>query len=113
GLANAYSSLGAYGYLAPSEGRRKAEVAARKALALDENLAEAHMVLGQVFVHFTPYSFLQGDRELRHAIELSPSLALDHWYFGIPLICRGRLAEGKEELLKARDLAPLSTVIAR
>src|SRR5262249_31417730 len=34
GLANAYSSLGAYGYLAPSEGRRKAEVAARKALAL-------------------------------------------------------------------------------
>jgi len=113
GLANAYSSLGAYGYLAPSEGRRKAEDAARKALALDENLAEAHMVLGQIFVHFTPYSFSQGDRELRHAIELSPSLALAHWYLGISLVFQGRLAEGQEELLKARELDPLSPVIAR
>jgi len=113
GLANAYSSLGAYGYLAPSEGRRKAEDAARKALALDENLAEAHMVLGQIFVHFTPYSFSLGDRELRHAIELSPSLALAHWYLGISLVFQGRLAEGQEELVKARELDPLSPVIAR
>jgi TolB-like protein/DNA-binding winged helix-turn-helix (wHTH) protein/Tfp pilus assembly protein PilF len=113
GLANVYSSLGAYGYLAPSEGRRKAEDAARKALALDENLAEAHMVLGQVYVHFTPYSFSLGDRELRHAIELSPSLALAHWYLGISLVFQGRLDDGQEELLKARELDPLSPVIAR
>src|SRR5262245_48163070 len=113
GLANAYSSLGAYGYLAPSEGRRKAEDAARKALALDENLAEAYMVLGQSFVHFTPYSFSLGDRERRHAIELSPSLALAHWYLGISLVFQGRLAEGQEELVKARELDPLSPVIAR
>src|SRR5262249_976494 len=113
GLANAYSSLGAYGYLAPSEGRRKAEDAARKALALDENLAEAHMVLGQIFVHFTPYSFSLGDRELRHAIELGRCWGLAHWYWGFPLVLRGPLAEGKEELEKAREPAPLSPVTAR
>src|SRR6266487_2951887 len=43
GLADAYGNLGTYGYIAPIEGRRKSEEAARKALALDENLAEAHV----------------------------------------------------------------------
>ncbi len=113
GLANAYSSLGAYGFLAPSEGRRKAEDTARKSVALDDNLAEAHMALGQIYVLFTPYSFSLGDRELRHAIELSPALALAHWYLGLSLVFQGRLAEAQEELLKARELDPLSPVIAR
>jgi tetratricopeptide (TPR) repeat protein len=113
GLANVYASLGAYGYIAPNEGRRKAEDAARKALALDEDLAEAHTVLGQIYVLFTPYSFSLGDRELRHAIELSPGTALAHWYLGISLVFQGRLDKGQEELLNARELDPLSPVIAR
>jgi TolB-like protein len=48
GLSNAYANLGYYGSIAPMEGRRKAEEAARKALALDDKLAEAHAALGQV-----------------------------------------------------------------
>src|SRR6266511_1868630 len=47
GLADAYSNLGTRGYIPPQEGRPQAEEAARKALALDENLAEAHLALGQ------------------------------------------------------------------
>jgi TolB-like protein/DNA-binding winged helix-turn-helix (wHTH) protein len=113
GLANVYASLGAYGYLAPREGRRKAEEAARQALALDANLAEAHTVLGQIHVLFTPYNFSSGDRELRQALELSPSLALAHWWLGLSLVFQGRLDEAQEELLKARELDPLSPVIAR
>ena len=42
--------LDCYGYIAPIEGRRKAEEAARKALALDENLAEAHAALGHAYI---------------------------------------------------------------
>lgn len=113
GLANVYASLGAYGYLAPNEGRRKAEEIARQALALDANLAEAHTVLGQIHVLFTPYNFSSGDRELRQALELSPSLALAHWWLGLSLVFQGRLDEAQEELLKARELDPLSPVIAR
>jgi TolB-like protein/DNA-binding winged helix-turn-helix (wHTH) protein len=113
GAANAYASLGLYGFIAPSEGRRKAEEAAHKALALDENLAEAHTVLGQIYVHFTPYNFSLGDRELRHAIELSPSWALAHWYLGLSLVFQGRLDEAQAELLQARELDPLAPVIAR
>jgi TolB-like protein/Flp pilus assembly protein TadD len=113
GIGNAYASLGLYGYIRPSDGRRNAEEAVRKALELDENLAEAHTVLGQIYVHFTPYNFSFGDGELRHAIKLSPSLALAHWYLGISLIFQGLLDEALVELLKARELDPLSPVFAR
>jgi adenylate cyclase len=113
GLADAYGILGVYGYIAPIEGRRKAEEAARKALALDENLAEAHAALGLAYVQFAPYNFTLGDRELRRAIELSPSLAIAHQSLGLSLVRQGRLDESLAEILKARELDPLSSIIAR
>jgi eukaryotic-like serine/threonine-protein kinase len=113
GLADAYTNLGSRSYIAPQEGRRKAEEAAQKALALDENLAEAHATLGQAYTLFTPSNFSPGDRELRRAIELSPSLAVARHYLGVSLVRQGRLDEGAEELVKARELDPLSSIIAR
>jgi serine/threonine-protein kinase len=109
GLANAYAGLGMLGYIAPIEGRRKAEEAAHKALALDENLSEAHAAAGFSDTAFAPYNFSQGDRELRRAIELSPSLALTHLFLGISLARQGRMDEAFEECLKARELDPLSS----
>ena len=113
GLADAYTNLGSRSYIAPQEGRRKAEEAAHKALTLDENLAEAHATLGQAYTLFTPSNFSPGDLELRRAIELSPSLAVAHHYLGVSIVRQGRLDEGSEELLKARELDPLSSIIAR
>jgi len=113
GLANAYAGLGALGYIAPIEGRRKAEEAVHKALALDENLGEAHAAAGFSDTVFAPYNFSQGDRELRRAIELSPSLAQPHLFLGISLARQGRMDEAFEECLKARELDPLSSIIAR
>ena len=113
GLADAHATLGIYGYIAPIEARRRQEEAARKALALDEKLAEAHAALGYAYVQLAPCNFSLGDRELGRAIELSPSLALAHFYLGISLVRQGRLDEALEELLKARELDPLSPIIAR
>ena len=113
GLTDAYSTLGVFGYIAPVEGRHKAEEAARKALALDENLPEAHAALGLAYVNFAPSNFSVGDGELRHAIELSPSLALAHFYLGVSFTRQGRLNESEAEYLKARELDPLSSIIAR
>jgi hypothetical protein len=62
GLADAYTVLGLRGYIAPIEGRRRAEEAARKALALDENLAEAHAAFGHLYIQFAPSNFALGDR---------------------------------------------------
>src|SRR5438034_2093169 len=97
GLADAYGNLGVRGYIAPIEGRRKQEEAARKAITLDENLAEAHSALGLTYILFAPSNFSLGDRELRHAIELSPSSAVAHLYLGFSLARQGRLDESLEE----------------
>ena len=113
GLADAYGALGVRGYIAPIEGRRKEEEAARTALALDDNLAEAHQAFGLPNIVFAPFNFQLGDRELRRAIELSPSLALAHQYLGHSLLEQGRIDEALAEYLKARELDPLSSIIAR
>ena len=113
GLSDAYANLGYYGSIAPVEGRRKAEEAARKALELDDKLAEAHTALGQIYIAFAPSDFSTGDRELKHAIELNPNLAVAHYNLGLSFIRQGRLDEASAELMKARALDPLSSVIAR
>jgi serine/threonine-protein kinase len=113
GLSDAYANLGYYGSIAPVEGRRKAEEAARKALELDDKLAEAHTALGQIYIAFAPSDFSTGDRELKHAIELNPNLAVAHYNLGLSFIRQGRLDEASAELMKARVLDPLSSVIAR
>ncbi len=113
GFADAYANLGAYGYIAPIDGASKTEEAARKAIVLDENLAEAHAALALANIAFAPSNFQLGDRELHRAIELSPSLALAHSYLGFSLMRQGHLDESLQEMLKARELDPLSPIIAR
>jgi TolB-like protein len=113
GLADAYENLGVYGSIAPIEARHKGEEMARKALAFDQNLAEAHAALGQADIEFAPSNFSLGDRELRRAIELSPSLAMAHLQLGVSLMRQGRFDEGLGEFLKAREFDPLSSINAR
>jgi len=113
GLADAYGTLGAFGYIAPGDGRRKEEEFAGKALALDDNLGEAHAALGIAYVGFIPSNFALGQRELQRAIELAPSLAIAHFYLGISFAGEGRLDESLALFLKSRELDPLSSTIAR
>ena len=113
GLAEVYGNLGARNYISPIEGRNKLEEAARKALALDPNLADAHVMMGYARMAFAPYDFANGDREIRRALELSPSLAMGHLYMALSLFRQSRLDEGLTEMLKARELDPFSAIIAR
>jgi eukaryotic-like serine/threonine-protein kinase len=113
GLADAYGAMGIRGYMPPGEARRKQEEYARKAIELDENLAEAHAALGLPSIVFVPFNFPVGDREMERAIELSPSLAAAHQYLGHSFSAQERLDEALASYLKARELDPLSAIIAR
>lgn len=113
GLAEVYGNLGARGYIPAAEGHRKLEEAARKAITLDDSLAEAHVMMGASYMNCAPYNFADGDREFRRAIELSPSLAIAHLYQALSLFRQNRLDEGLNEMLKARELDPFSAIISR
>ncbi len=112
GLADVYANLGARGYISPLQGRRSAEEAARKALAIDSNLAEGHMALGFSQM-LPPCDFSTADAELKKAIQLKPSLAAAHLYMALSFLRQDRLDEGLTEMLKARELDPFSPIIAR
>jgi TolB-like protein/DNA-binding winged helix-turn-helix (wHTH) protein len=112
-LTEAYVSLSIRGLIHPVEGQRKAEAYAIKALALDPNLAEAHAAVGETHIFFPPFEFTAGDQELRRATELNPSLVIAHQALGASLMEQGRLDEALEVWSRAREIDPLSPIIAR
>ena len=113
GLADCFELLGSAPYtsLPPKEAFPKAEAAARKALELDESLAEAHVSLGYAYLAYE-WKFADADREFRRAIELRPSYPTGHQFYGYLLTVEGKLPEAIEERKKAVDLDPLSPLMA-
>jgi adenylate cyclase len=77
GLARAYVNLGSEGYLTWTGAIEMGQAAAERASKLDPDLAEAHVLLGEVaFMADAPAEIL--DRELRRALEINPNLAQAH-----------------------------------
>jgi serine/threonine-protein kinase len=111
GLADAYGASGFYGFLAPSEAMPRACAAAKKALELDDQLAEAHATLG-IELMFFDWKFADAERSLKRAVALGPNYAPAHAYYSLLLNSVGRLAEGLREALKAEALDPLSLLSA-
>jgi tetratricopeptide (TPR) repeat protein len=70
-----YSSKNAFGHLPDAEAAGKAKVAAMKALAIDDTLAEPHIALGAV-LDFDEWDWAGSERELKRAIELNPNSGL-------------------------------------
>lgn len=92
---------------APNELQPKAETLAKKALALDDTLAEAHTQLGLVEYNYD-WNWSEAERELKQAIELSPNSALAHAWYSIFLMESGRFDEASTEIRRAQELDPLS-----
>jgi TolB-like protein/DNA-binding winged helix-turn-helix (wHTH) protein/Tfp pilus assembly protein PilF len=110
GLADCWLPLGWYAYMAPSETFPYAKVAVRKALALDDSLAEAHTSLAFVTLYYDR-DWADAEREFRRAIELNPNYANGHHWYAEFLSLVGRHAEAIAESERARELDPLSTII--
>jgi TolB-like protein/DNA-binding winged helix-turn-helix (wHTH) protein/Tfp pilus assembly protein PilF len=109
GLSDAYRMSGLQ-TLPPREYMPKAEAAARKALALDETLAEAHSSLAGVLYRYH-WDWQGADREFQRSLELDPSYAEGHRAYAIYLLTVRRHEEAVAEARRARELSPLSPVI--
>ena len=106
GLADSYLTHHDLGDLPPREATTKAKAAARKALGMDETLAEAHTSLGHA--HFHEFNWLAADRDLKRAIKLNPNYANAHFYYANYLIAVGQRNEAIAEARCAQTLDPVS-----
>jgi TolB-like protein/DNA-binding winged helix-turn-helix (wHTH) protein/Tfp pilus assembly protein PilF len=106
-MATVYATMVATDQFPPQEMEGKAKAAALKALALDETLAEPHAALGYMKA-VGDYDWDGSFAELERAIELDPSYALAHHWYGYMLECRGRFDDALREVHKAQELDPLN-----
>lgn len=98
GLASGYGllAMAPIDLLPPRQAMPKAEAAARKALELDDSLAEAHAALALVRHHYY-WDWKGAEASYRHAIELNPDFATAHLWYSWMLFALGRQDEAFDE----------------
>ena len=111
GLAASYALLPGYSETPQGEFISKGRAAALKALQLDEGSAEAHTALALI-VQSYDWDWQTAEREFRRAIELNPNYPTAHHWYAEHLTWRGRFDEALQESERARQLDPLSLIIA-
>src|SRR5216110_2670090 len=108
-LADSYGLLRFYGGASPAESVVPAEAAAKKALELDDSLAEAHASLGLIATEELEIN--RGVNELERAIQLNPNYATAHHWLGLALATLQQSDRSIGELKRALELDPLSMII--
>ena len=111
GLAASYTLIGTYSGTPSAESASQARTAALRALQLDDNLPEAHAALALI-VQNHDYDWQTAEKEFKRAIELNPNYATGHHWYAEHLAWRGRFDEALRESERARQLDPLSLIIA-
>jgi hypothetical protein len=108
-MADAYTLSSFYGFVHPDENRPKCQEAARRAVAADATLAEAHTALGLGSLFFE-WDKRQAEREFLKALELNPRyIQARDWYAIFYLqAAAGRSAEGVEHAKLDLESDPLS-----
>jgi serine/threonine-protein kinase len=107
GLADSYGALRFHGRMDPKLAYAKAESAATTALRIDDSSAEGHASLGAVKMDFN-FDWPAAESEFDRAIALNPNYVPARRFRAWSLVWRGRAREGLQEIMRARDLDPLS-----
>jgi TolB-like protein/cytochrome c-type biogenesis protein CcmH/NrfG len=78
----------------------------RRALEIDDQLAEAHASLG--YQYMMDYNWVESERELKRAIELNPNYPQAHQWNGARLMMNGKFDDARVSLTRALELDPTS-----
>ena len=112
GLADSYALHVDYRSVPVKEGFERAKAYARKAIEIDESLAEAHASLAwSLFIY--DWDWTAAEREFRRSIELAPGYATSRQWFAFLLIARGQIEEALIEAHMSQELDPGSVSIRR
>jgi len=111
GLADCYALIGGYSEHPQTDFMPKARAAALRAGELDGKLAGAHTALALIVQNYD-WDWQTAEKEFRRAIELNPNYATAHHWYAEHLTWLGRFDEALRESERARQLDPLSLIIA-
>jgi TolB-like protein/tetratricopeptide (TPR) repeat protein len=112
GLARTYIAIGAAGTQGDSRAWfSRGEEAARRAVALDDSLGQAHQALG--WVHMSRWDFPAAEAEFRRAVALDPQVSFTHEGLAHIYLWTGRPAEQLAEARLALEKDPYSHTAIR
>src|SRR6184192_2744677 len=109
GLADSYLLLSQYASASPRESLPPAKAALKKALALDDSLAEAHASCGLLAT--LELDLHRALDELKRAVELKPNYATAHHWLALAHLTLAQFDSAISEAKRAIELDPLSLVI--
>jgi len=110
GLADTYNVAPSYIPISSKQASSLADEAGRKALALDDSLAEAHAARAFTLANFWKWS--ESEAEFRRSLELNPNSARTHYFYAVGCLApQNRTEEALEQYRIALSLDPLSSIV--
>ena len=107
GIADHFIWSAIFGEVPTREAFSRAEEAARKALSIDDSMAEAYAVLAScVLLHHKDWK--EAEMIARRAIELNPNHPFAHECLSNAMTSQGKFDEGIREIRLAEELDPVS-----
>ncbi|HKQ08261.1 MAG TPA: winged helix-turn-helix domain-containing protein [Blastocatellia bacterium] len=110
GIADTYISMCFYGHMRSYEAMTKVKTKARKALQLDDQLAEARLPLAAA-LFFYDWDWAGAEEEFKRAIQANPNYAAAHQSYGLYLIAMSRFDEALASMHRAQEIDPVSPLI--
>jgi serine/threonine protein kinase/Flp pilus assembly protein TadD len=111
GLADTYGASSTNSWIEPNEGYPKAMAAARRALELDDGLAEAHTSAGAIKMFYN-FDWATAEREYKRAIQLNPNYSLSYELYSYLLTSMGRTDEAISMARHGAEVDPLSGLLS-
>lgn len=109
GLADTYLLLDGYGDLSTDDASSRAELPVARALALDDELAEAYASLG--LLRLNQKDITAAELALRKAVDLNPNYSMAHMWLGLVLDHNAGPEASLAEYRRAIELDPLHPVV--
>jgi TolB-like protein/Flp pilus assembly protein TadD len=107
GLSDALMVMGQWGMQRPAEVFPRAKAEAERALAIDEELAEAHAIAGYIATIYD-WDWASAERHFTRAVSLNPREALTRHLYALYLCMRERFGEALCQSRQSLELEPVS-----
>ena len=109
GLADCYNLLGSYGAMPPTKAVPRAKAAAKKALEIDPDLAEAHASLGYAALTYD-WDWSTAEQEFKRAIQLNPNYGTSYQWYSSLFRALGQFDNAIAQAEKTVEIDPLSLI---